>query len=179
MKLFNGDDQMFKSILKNSKNYFEYGCGASTKWVVKNTNAKISCVDSSVEWINSIEDYPRLKKIYIDIGKIGKWGYPLTLDKQQNFPLYSNAISKEEDNIDVVLIDGRFRVACFLNTLKYVNEGTSIIFDDYANRPYYHIVEKIITPQKYNGRQALFVVSPNIDQSKIDCLLSLFEMDQR
>ena len=32
---------------------------------------------------------------------------------------------------DLILIDGRFRVCCFLSSLKYGNVGTKILFDDY------------------------------------------------
>ena len=39
--LFAGDDKLFKQILTNSKYYGEYGVGHSTKWVYKNTYAKI------------------------------------------------------------------------------------------------------------------------------------------
>ena len=53
-KLFDGDDSLFKDLLKNSKNYGEYGCGLSTEWVLKNTNADIVSVDSSKVWINKI-----------------------------------------------------------------------------------------------------------------------------
>ena len=59
---------------------------------------------------------------------------------------------------DTVLIDGRFRVCCFLTSLKYANENTKIIFDDYNNRPYYHVVEKFIKKEQTCGRQTLFIV---------------------
>ena len=53
-KLFDGDDSLFKDLLKNSKNYGEYGCGLSTEWVLNNTNANILSVDTSKEWIDKI-----------------------------------------------------------------------------------------------------------------------------
>ena len=33
--LFRGDDSLFKKIIKNTNIYGEYGCGNSTKWVLK------------------------------------------------------------------------------------------------------------------------------------------------
>jgi hypothetical protein len=36
---------------------------------------------------------------------------------------------------DLVLIDGRFRLACFLHPLLAAAPGTPILFDDYTNRP--------------------------------------------
>lgn len=42
--------------------------------------------------------------------------------------------------IDLILIDGRFRVACCLHCYNIIDKNTCIIFDDFLNRPEYHIV---------------------------------------
>ena len=48
---------------------------------------------------------------------------------------------KEKDSIDLVFIDGRFRVACCLKCYK----NCVIAFDDFLNREYYFdIVEKTV-----------------------------------
>ena len=52
--LFDGDDSLFKDVLKTSKIFGEYGCGSSTEWVLKNTNADIVSVDSSKVWVDKI-----------------------------------------------------------------------------------------------------------------------------
>ena len=76
---------------------------------------------------------------------------------------------------DVVLIDGRFRVACFLYALIHTKPGTVIIFDDYADRPEYHVVEEVISPVEVDQRQAKFV-RPNGELSKAAAhLLDKFE----
>jgi hypothetical protein len=36
--LFEGDDTLFKSVLSKTEYYGEYGCGATTMWVLANTN---------------------------------------------------------------------------------------------------------------------------------------------
>ncbi len=38
------------------------------------------------------------------------------------------------------MIDGRFRVACCLKCFDKINQDCLIIFDDFLNRPQYHIV---------------------------------------
>ncbi|HKR41580.1 MAG TPA: hypothetical protein VJU59_18215, partial [Paraburkholderia sp.] len=70
-----------------------------------------------------------------------------------------------------------FRVLCFLITLKLSNEGTKIIFDDYTNRPHYHIVEDFISRADTFGRQCLFIVpsKKNIDTNLIDQMIDKFE----
>ena len=64
-----------------------------------------------------------------------------------------------------MLIDGRFRVCCFLTSLKFAKEGTKIIFDDYTTRRHYHIVEEHVSRAETCGRQCLFIVPP---KSEID-----------
>ena len=53
--LFRGDDSLFKEIVKNANIYGEYGCGNSTKWVLKNTSSKIISVDTDDAWIKYVK----------------------------------------------------------------------------------------------------------------------------
>ena len=176
-KLFDGDDSLFKDVLKTSKIFGEYGCGSSTEWVLKNTNANILSVDSSRDWVDKISSgnaayNKRIKLKHIDLGKVENWGRPVGYEKSYNLINYFTWIWTQDILPDTVLIDGRFRVCCFLTSIKYANENTKIIFDDYNNRPYYHVVEKFIKKEQTCGRQALFVVEDkkniNIDLLNIE-----------
>ena len=55
----------------------------------------------------------RVKFKWYDLGEIGEWGNPLSYDKHQNIPKYIESIWTENIKPDLVLIDGRFRIACF------------------------------------------------------------------
>ena len=87
------------------------------------------------------------------------------------------AAIKQKYKPDFVLIDGRFRVASFLTSIKFCDDGCKIIFDDYANRPHYHVVEEIIKPIKIFGNQALFEIKDrnSLQENEIDQLLTSFE----
>jgi hypothetical protein len=61
------------------------------------------------------------------------------------------------------MIDGRFRVACFLTSLIYAQPQTVILFDDYEDRPVYHVVEKHLKPVLMAGRMAKFIVPDGVD----------------
>tara|TARA_B100000900_G_C20587824_1_gene720383 strand:- start:1423 stop:2064 length:642 start_codon:yes stop_codon:yes gene_type:complete len=172
--LFDGNDKLFKNILRKkvTKIYAEYGCGKSTNWVLKNTNTKVIAVDTSLEWVKEVKkrNSENLKIHYSDCGEVGAWGAPIDYSKCDNFSDYTDFIWKQADKPDVVLIDGRFRVCCFLTSLKHANEGTKILFDDYINRPHYHIVERYVPRMKVDGRQCLFVVpkKSEIDLEQLD-----------
>lgn len=171
--LFKGDDQMFLDIIRSCQVYGEYGCGQSTVWTALNTNATILSVDTSLEWIQNVKsvvpDSTRLNDLrWVDVGELANLGKPISFKKRENFIFYMNSIwEKPGINPDLVLIDGRFRVACFLTSLLKSEPGTKIIFDDYVSRPYYHVVEDFIAPIRFCGRQALFIKQGFIDTEKI------------
>ena len=167
--LFDGDDGLFKNLIKDVKIYFEYGCGKSTQFIYCNSNCKIFAVDTSKFWIEKVSNISslgkpeRLNLKWINVGDIEDWGYPISFKMRDNFNLYANWFWKKNECPDLVLIDGRFRVLCFLTTIKHAPIGTKIIFDDYTNRPNYHFVEKYLSRVKECGRQCMFVV-PSKDQ---------------
>lgn len=162
-QLFDGDDALFKDEVKGIYLYGEYGCGNSTKWILKNTSAKIISVDTSGEWVKVVEgdnskSNERLNIHHSDLGDVGSWGRPKSYIRSENFSDYTDYLWNQPEKPSLVLIDGRFRVCCFLTTLKYAKEGTRILFDDYTNRPHYHFVEKYVQRSKECGRQCLFMV---------------------
>ena len=160
--LFDGDDYLFKQYLINCNIYFEYGVGASTRWVLDNTNSKIIAVDTDKEWINFVDvkvEKSRIKLVWTNLGYLTKWGRPNSYKYRNNFIDYVASVWNFKKQADVILIDGRFRVACFLYSLMHSKNGSVIIFDDYFNRPWYHVIEEVISLHDQCGRQAVFKVS--------------------
>ena len=65
---------------------------------------------------------------------------------------------------------------CFLVSIKLCQENTKIIFDDYNDRKYYHIVEEFIKPKETDGRQSLFIVNKKkINTKKLNFYINKFE----
>ena len=175
--LFDGDDYLFKQYLINCNIYFEYGVGASTRWVLENTKSKIISVDTDKKWINTINfsnQSSRIKLNWINLGDLENWGRPKSYVYRDRFIDYISNVWSFNEKADVVLIDGRFRVACFLYSLINAKINSIITFDDYINRPYYHIVEEIVPIYKICGRQAVFRVPNNINRSLAENILNKF-----
>ncbi|VXA86099.1 conserved hypothetical protein [Acinetobacter sp. 8I-beige] len=161
--LFDGEQNalLFKKYIQDCRVYGEYGCGLSTNYVLKNTNCFVIATDSSSEWVELVEKRANFSKKldinYIDVGVVGDWGRPIDYKKRENFKDYTDQLWGRNLKPDLVLIDGRFRVACFLTCLLKAPIGTVIIFDDYINRPQYHIVESFACLTEFSGRQAVFI----------------------
>jgi hypothetical protein len=110
--------------------------------------------------------------LIIDTGITVDWSYPLfqkktpvRLRRWQSYidkPL--ELIGRVFDNFpDLVLIDGRFRRACALACAARAidsDASTTICFDDYADRDWYHSVETYLGRPEMIGRMAVFKVSP-------------------
>ena len=180
-ELFDGYYQLFKKILNSKSIYGEYGCGKSTLYVLENFDIPVYSVDSSEKWIGRIKKKSKFNNLninYVNIGKVSDdgWGRPEDFSMRDNFIEYANDIWKREFKPNIVLVDGRLRVLCFLVSLKKCNPGTKIIFDDYVSRKNYHIVEELIKPTSSNGRQCLFEVNNKnaIDMKKLDLLINKF-----
>ena len=190
-KLFDGYDSLFKKVLTSNCVYGEYGCGASTIYACQKLNIPIISVDSSKIWVDQLKKYieeeeeeeKKINKInlvikYVNIGNTtkNKLGKPDDFSKCCNFKKYANIIWKQKYKPNVVLIDGRLRVFCFLTSLKLCQDNTKIIFDDYYDRKYYHIVEQVIKPIQTDGRQALFIVNKKkINTKKLNLYINKFE----
>lgn len=143
------DMNMFYKYLNNINVYFEFGSGGSTYQAsIRDNIKKIYTVESDITWLNKLKQNIKNNNIiyfFNDMDtKINNLGYPGVNSTIQQKINYSNHIVnlnyKEQQEIDLVFIDGRFRVACCLKCYDIIRDNTFIIFDDFINRPYYHII---------------------------------------
>jgi protein O-GlcNAc transferase len=147
--LSKNDEIMFYRYLENISVYFEYGSGGSTYQAsIRNNIKKIYSVESDMEWQKKLKQMvknPNMTYIFNEMDTPpNRWGDPgknATDIQKKNYSNHIRELSKEEqDSIDLVLIDGRFRVACCLKCYDIIKDNCLIAFDDFLNRPHYHIV---------------------------------------
>lgn len=147
--LSKNDKEMFYSYLKKTNVYFEYGSGGSTYQAsLINNIKKIYSVESDIQWQNKLKQIVTNSKIHYIFNEMdtqpNNWGRPgknATDTQKKNYSSHIRKLSKEErDAIDLVFIDGRFRVACCLKCYDIIKEDCLIAFDDFLNRKQYHIV---------------------------------------
>ena len=186
------EKQVFYRYILNSKYYLEFGMGGSSIAVLMKAKAQISCVESSPEWINKLRKYSiiktaeknsRLKIKFVDIGEISNKGFPVDLTKRNNFPKYSSEIFNEinPSKVDGVLIDGRFRVACILQTILYCNqkEGLIIMIHDIWTRPHYHTVLKYLHEIERIDSLGIFRIRDVINLENVKVEYGHYKFDPR
>ena len=172
-----GSQQIFDQLIRDCSSYLEYGSGGSTVVAARLGKPFIS-VDTDRFYMNAVKKKvsdlsPLQKFVHADIGVTGPWGVPLKarnpspsrLTKWKDYPNAPWRIIDEAKRPDLILIDGRFRVAaaltCLLKTISAPH--TYILFDDYFDRPDYHGMEEFIEPLARYGRMALF--QPQMQES--------------
>ena len=162
--------------LKDASSYLEFGCGLSTEFVSNSYECRVRSVDTSADWVAKIQAKVNedVEILYINLGPVGRWGRPVSYDYHEQFARYFDAGFDGGFSPDAILVDGRFRVACFLTSLLRASPGTMIVFDDFPTRPHYRIVEEILKPEIVSSRQALFVRPDSIDVSRVEALRERF-----
>ena len=111
-QLFGGDNSLFKSVLSSTKLYGEYGCGASTNWVLDNTTAEVRSVDTSKQWIAQVlihldaDTLSRATFYHADLGELGSWGRPRSYENRHHFHRYTDWIWEGGFKLEVQRVCG-------------------------------------------------------------------------
>lgn len=145
----------------------EYGSGGSTLIAGENPAATVFSVESDAAWVEMMRAWfaanPAKARVHLhhaDIGPTKEWGMPANGRKARQWPGYPNSVWDRADFLqpDTVLIDGRFRLACFLTVLFRTAAPVRVLWDDYADRSGYHLAERLCRPAAHHGRMAEFHV---------------------
>jgi len=182
------DKIIFYKYLDNTNIYFEYGSGGSTYQASIRKNIKtIYSVESDLTWQKKLKQTiknPNINYIYNEMDtKPNTWGRSGKNATNIQKINYSNQITKlskeEQDSIDFVLIDGRFRVACCLKCYDIIKDNCLIAFDDFLNRPLYHIVLKYfdIIEKTQDNRMVILKKKKNVNIPKK--LIEEYELYQK
>jgi hypothetical protein len=149
---------LFTSFIKHSRRYLEFGCGGSTCVAARLVKQQVVSVDSSEEWIDKTfnecneqsgarSKEMNLDMVHVDIGPLKEWGWPADDQTRPNWRYYHSGVWDMDGltakDADLVFIDGRFRVACFMQTLLHCRPDVPIMVHDFSNRPEYHAVLEV------------------------------------
>ena len=163
------DLMAFTSFLTENTTFFEFGSGCTTiiaKYYAKKTYA----VEGNKKWYekgikNGLKDIIIFKDIKPD-GSGPLWSSPGKNSSLDDWKNYFQSYKKEY-NADVILIDGRFRVACALDIFSKIKEDTIILIHEYF-RPQYLIIEKYYDYIYHWDTLYLFRKKSNINKISLD-----------
>jgi hypothetical protein len=171
---------LVRACYQQARVILEYGSGGSTQLAASLPGKFVISVESDRDWAIDLQgqlDRAGLPSPaivwHVDIGITGRWGRPTSDESWQKYHHYPLSIWSEPffRHPDVVLIDGRFRAACFVATVMRIDKPVTVLFDDYAERPAYHVVEKLAKPVRTIGRMAEFQIEPRRSEAWMQDLL--------
>ncbi|KAL3894667.1 MAG: hypothetical protein SGPRY_013745 [Prymnesium sp.] len=185
----------------NTRTYLEWGSGGSTELVSHLILAGLLphgfhaySVESSLSWIDYMRERSDLIRqavakgsltfLHGSLGKTGHLGYPEQFTPGDDARVLSYVALSEKirrRKLDLVLVDGRFRLACALEARKHLNvdEGGLLMLHDYILKPpglprarfnmyskalgFYHLVQR-------NESLAVFSSRRHFSQPALDSL---------
>lgn len=162
---------LLSEAYRDARVILEYGSGGSTRMAADMQGKYIMSVESDYKWARALHTELASRRTaspvslhYVDIGVTGPWGRVIDDEGWREYHRYPNSIWEAPyfREPDVVLIDGRFRVACLLTVMMRCTRPTRVLFDDYGDRPKYWMVEALIAPRGRMGRMAEFIVEPQM-----------------
>jgi hypothetical protein len=170
---------LFSSFLTCSSQYMEFGAGGSTCLASSMGNPSIS-IDSSDEWLTKVAaecalnpNAPQPRLVKADIGPTGDWGWPVDGATRDKWPSYYTTAWAEPDSAkcDLFLIDGRFRVACFMSVILHCRPSAIILIHDFFSRPAYHVVKEICEEVARAEELSAFQAPANVDRGRAQAIL--------
>ena len=168
---------MFETSLRGAGTYLEYGAGGSTVMAARMGKTGFS-IEGDRHYCRDVRrklagQRHNIELTYADIGPTKMWGHlRRTRQTPKSVEAWKRYVRLPFERLngsfyDLVLVDGRFRVACALHAIAEAGKrGASfrLLLDDYDEpedqRPHYKVVESYVPLARMAGRMAVFDVSP-------------------
>jgi hypothetical protein len=175
----------------SEKNVLEFGSGGSTFLLGQHCKQLYSV---ETDWYFARYIRRRLKKkkissttvLFANIGRTERYGFPVksksrAVSGRKVTSVVFQQIDFPINDINLVFIDGRYRVFCAYQCVIHLKSDFVLVFDDYKLRTEYQIIEKLIgKPSRFVGDAAFFEISKNrvLDNIELSCL-DEYELDPR
>lgn len=166
---------LFEQFLSCSENYLEFGAGGSTFLASALVRRSVISVDSSPEWLERVRTACLEHKhpiqpvlVSVDVGEVKEWGWPRDETRRESWPDYHSAVwsHPESKDADFCFVDGRFRVACFLQSLRHTRQEAIIGIHDFNDRPQYHVVHEFAREIARSEALSFFVRKADFDDQR-------------
>ncbi|MEO3473816.1 hypothetical protein AAFN86_18255 [Roseomonas sp. CAU 1739] len=177
--------------------YLEWGLGGSTRAALQSTARRIISVESDQAWIAEAKADPevqaaeaggRLTILHGDVGPTGPWGRPKGGNAASWAPYIDTpleALRAEGAWPGLVLVDGRFRVACALAIAWEVarrpdlTPPAMLLHDVGPERPHYGPIFEAWETEASTGTLHLLRLRPGLEAAPLERQVATFMGDVR
>jgi hypothetical protein len=178
---------LFSALVGSARRYLEFGTGGSTVLAAQLAGEMVISLDSSQEWLAEVRKACAAEKtrltpqlVGVDIGPVGRWGYPADPATAGRWPAYHRAVWQlpPARDADLCLVDGRFRVACFLQAVLNCRADTLILLHD-CQRAEFAPVHEVARQIACVNELAVFLPRPGHSRARLQELLAQHAADPR
>lgn len=146
----------------------QFGCGNATLVAARQVR-KIVAVDGDAAWLDEVgQNLARaaidFTPFHADIGPTRAGGYPADAGRARDWPRYHIDVwRKLAGSPDAVLLDGRFRVACLLQSIIHCKPDCIFLFHHFVDRPAYQVVTRHVDVLARVDTLAVLRTKPQVD----------------
>lgn len=140
---------LWLSYLGPTTRYFEWGSGFTTR-TADRVALHVTSIEGSRAWYEKMRAHnfsSRTDLRYVDIGETGAYSWPRN---QRRSSAYVQAIQSAHD---IVLVDGRWRVACAVSAFPFVTGR--LLIHDFGRNAYQSVLRLYVKEREVDGLAVL------------------------
>ena len=174
-------------VLRCSSRYVEFGSGGSSILAAQLVHGEVICIDSSKDWLDKVvvtcveNGFTVPTTLFANIGPVRAFGFPSGTDHAHLWPNYHAEVWGRDrlTDADAYLVDGRFRIACFLQTMLRCDGNAVVLVHDFSSRPQYHVMRAFAREVARADDLSVFQRNIDFDAAAADACLRNHAFDPR
>ncbi|MGI9254754.1 MAG: hypothetical protein ACR2J8_13505, partial [Thermomicrobiales bacterium] len=186
-----GDElALFDSAAREARCIIEFGSGAGAVRLAEMGRSRVISIGGAREWAEAVRQLPAVAEViaagrmavhHVDIGPADDQGFPRDGSRREYWPDYWREPWRhvEPEDVDLVIVDGRFRVACALQALLAGGDRLTLLFRDAWTRPHYQAILRHVACMAETDRSGFFVRSATFDREAAERDLASFTYNAR
>ena len=187
---------LLQAAAGRSRYVSEFGVGGSSSLFLRSGVETLVSVESDAAWVEMMRNEPdvraaldtgRMHMVHVELGPVRSWGYPATRDRAHLWGSYPRApwgVWQAIGRIpDLILVDGRFRVACCARTAEFLmqsamtGEARILMHDMIPKRVGYRQIFDFM--EEVESVESLFLLKcrPDVSMSALQALAAVAEQE--
>lgn len=178
------EQELFLAALRRATNVLEFGMGGKTILARGIVQGSLVAAHSDPAMIAKVRAEigtgpGSLELLHADVGPVGAWGFPTSKQQERLDNYHLGLADRVTRDVDLFLIDGRFRVACAAMIAGAMATDAVVAIHNYRSRGHYHAIEKVLRPIAEAGELTLFVRRRDVDADVVAEVFSEYRADAR
>ena len=185
--------ELLAAAVEGCRSGLEFGCGGSTALMLRAGLPRLLSADSDPAWLARVGVEPScaealatgaLRLLHVDIGPTGAWGWPEDAAGLARWPAYWRdpweAACTDGPPPDLVLVDGRFRIAAALFGLpRLAPEARLLVHDFWPREAYRPPLLRHCSVAATAGSLVMLAPNPRLDPALLAADLAAHGFDPR